>query len=95
MDAWRGRGCRGDYGREGRGSGGRSSLAPADLVEPVEVEFFAVLDVQELPEDVPYLDDVVDVQSWGERCGENEFAVGRVNRSISWSMSKMSIFSRD
>ena len=40
------------------------------------MELFAVLDVQELPEEVPYFDVVVDAQTWGERRGENELAVG-------------------
>ena len=44
-------------GRIAAGKGG----APVGLVE-----IFAVVDVEELPEEVPYVNNGVDVQSWGE-----------------------------
>ena len=47
------------------------SRAPARLVE-----LLAILDAQELPEEVPYFDPVVDPQSRGERSGEDELAAG-------------------
>lgn len=58
------------------GSAGRRR-APASLVE-----FFAVLDAVELSEEAPYFDDVVGVQSPGEHCGENEFAVRRIDTLV-------------
>lgn len=49
------------------------------------------MDVEELLEEIPYFDVVVDAQSWGERRGEDEFAVVRVDRLISWSPSERPI----
>lgn len=49
------------------------------------------MDVEELLEEIPYFDVVVDAQSWGERRGEDEFAVVRVDRLIFWSPSERHI----
>ena len=56
------------------GSAGPSRRAASGASWPVEI--FAALDVQKLPEEVLFCDDIVDVQSWGECRGEDEFAVG-------------------
>lgn len=66
LSARAGRGC----SWEGR-SGVDGSRVPTHLVQ-----LFAVLDMQELPDVVPYFDPVVYAQSQGERGSEDELAVG-------------------
>ena len=71
--AWDTQGERGrwrDNGRERQGAV-NGSRGPARLVQ-----LLAVLNVQELPEKVPYFDPVFDAQSRGERGSEDELAVG-------------------